>query len=145
MKEIRTSIRITAPRSRVWEIFSNFSSYPEWNPFVRTVRGKLSVGGRLSVELAPPDSRLMTFRPRLLVLDPGREFRWKGNLFVPGIFDGEHIFELVDDGGGTVFTQREIFTGFLVPLFAGMLEDNTRRGFESMNEALRLRCEKAAG
>ncbi|TAL33155.1 MAG: SRPBCC domain-containing protein [Spirochaetes bacterium] len=145
MKEIRISIRIAASPSRVWDIFSDFSRYPEWNPFIRGIRGEFSAGGRLSVELAPPDARPMTFKPRVLVNDPGREFRWKGHLLVPGVFDGEHIFELTGDGGATVFTQREIFTGILVPLFAKMLDDNTRRGFESMNEALRLRCEKGSG
>ena len=61
----------------------------------------------------------MTFRPTVLKVEPNREFRWLGHLLFPGLFDGEHIFTIEPLGEGHVrFTQREVFTGLLVPLFA---------------------------
>jgi hypothetical protein len=71
-----------------------------------------------------------------LVLTDYLEFRW----FV----DGEHIFELHPSEGGTRFVQREIFSGLLVPLLWGTLEDPTRRGFDAMNRALKERAEASA-
>ena len=59
---------------------------------------------------------------------------------LPGIFDGEHHFELQPRNGGTLFVQREAFKGILVPLVGGVLE-KTRRGFEQMNAALKQRAE----
>jgi hypothetical protein len=76
-----------------------------------------------------------------LVAEPRRELRWLGRLFVPGIFDGEHIFRIEPlEHGRSRFVQAERFSGVLVPLLRKTLEQ-TRHGFEAMNEALRQRAE----
>jgi hypothetical protein len=92
------------------------------------------------VRIEPPDGRAMTLKPSVLAAEPNREFAWLGRLIAPGIFDGEHHFELEPLDGGTRFVQRERFKGVLVPLTAGVLE-KTRRGFEDMNAALKQRVE----
>ncbi len=66
-------------------------------------------------------------KPGILCCDAGREFRWNGKLVLPGVFDGEHYFQLAADGAGsTVFTHGERFTGLLVPLLRGTLERDIR-------------------
>lgn len=66
-----------------------------------------------------------------------------GHLIIPGLFDGEHIFELIDNGDGTTtFVQRELFGGILIPFFKKMLDVNTKQGFELMNKALKEQVEK---
>jgi len=63
---------------------------------------------------------------------------------MPGLFDGEHIFTIENlDANRVRFTQREVFTGLLVPLFARSLDTDTRRGFEEMNQVLKSRAEQA--
>ena len=76
--------------------------------------------------------------PTVLALETEKEFRWIGHLLFPGLFDGEHKFELIDNNNGTTtFVQSEKFTGILVPLFRKMLDVNTRNGFSLMNEKLK--------
>ena len=76
------------------------------------------------------------------ILEPKNEFRWLGSLIFPGIFDGEHIFQLEQiNDSKTKFIHRENFSGLLVPLFWKSLNTNTRKGFEEMNEALKERIE----
>ena len=143
MRELQTSIEIDAPPERVWQVLTDFDSYPDWNPFIRSAVGKPEVGAKLENRLEPPGGRAMTFKPTVLVAEPGRELRWLGRLLLPGIFDGEHIFRIEPlEGGRARFIQAERFTGLLVPLFSGTLE-KTRLGFEAMNEALRQRAESA--
>jgi hypothetical protein len=142
MREIRTETLIDAPAERVWLVLTDFAVYPEWNPFIRRARGEAKVGSRLEVEIHPPDSRPMTFRPRVLVADPGRELRWLGNLWVQGLFDGEHAFTIETlDEARVRFVQDERFGGLLVPLLWKTMERATRRGFEEMNRALKQRAE----
>ena len=142
MKELRTEIEIQAPAERVWRLLTDFASFPQWNPFIRRATGEVKVGARLEVYLQPSGARGMSFHPTVLKADPGRELRWLGRLLVRGLFDGEHIFTIEPFGENRVrFTQREIFTGLLVPLFARQLDTDTRRGFEEMNQAIKTRAE----
>lgn len=85
----------------------------------------------------------MSFRPRLLVLDSQKELRWKGRVLLPGVFDGEHYFQLNETSPGRVhFVQGEVFSGLLVPLlFRGSMLAGTSRGFAAMNRALKARAE----
>jgi len=140
--ELHTEIQINAPPERIWRILTDFASYPAWNPFIRRGSGKLEKGEQLEVYLQPEGAGGMTVRPRVLTAEPGRELRWRGHLLFPGLFDGEHIF-IIEPlvAGGVRFIQREIFTGLFVPLLAHKLDTETRRGFEDMNHAFKLRAE----
>lgn len=141
--QLRTEILINAPAQKVWSILVNFEDYPNWNPFIKFIKGKPIAGEKLSVRLEPPDEKGMTISPKVLKVDVNREFRWKGQLFIPGLFDGEHIFELKDNGNGTTtFVHRENFNGILIGFFKKMLEGNTKKGFEMMNEKLKIESEK---
>jgi hypothetical protein len=146
MKELHSEIEIAAPAERVWRVLTDFPSYPQWNPFIRRIRGEPKTGERLEVRLEPPGGRGMTFRPKLLNVEANRELRWLGHLFVPGLFDGEHWLTIEPLGESRVrLVQREEFRGLLVPLLARSLDDNTRRGFEEMNHALKERAETTTG
>ncbi len=145
MKELRSEIEIQASAERVWQLLTDFPSFPQWNPFIRKASGNLRVGERLEVNIQPSGASGMTFRPTVLKAEPNRELRWLGHLLISGLFDGEHSFTIEPLGESRVrFTQREVFTGLLVPLFARGLDTDTRRGFEEMNLALKTRAEQVA-
>ena len=145
IKELHSQIEINASVERVWQLLTDFASYPQWNPFIRRISGEPSTGERLEVRLEPPDSRGITLRPKVLDAEPNHQLRWLGHLFVAGLFDGEHSFVIQPLGENRVrFVQREAFSGLLVPLFARSLDNSTLRGFEEMNRALKERAEAAA-
>ena len=143
MKELRTEIDIQASDERVWQLLTDFTSFPQWNPFIRRAIEEAKAGVRLEVYIQPSGASGMTFKPTVLKAEPNRELRWLGRLLIPGLFDGEHIFTIETLGVNRVhFTQREVFKGLLVPLFARGLDRDTRRGFEEMNHALKARAEQ---
>jgi len=127
----------------VWEQLADTDAYAEWNPFVRRLSGELHEGATLTVQIAPPGARAMTFKPTVLTAEIGRELRWRGRLLIPGLFDGEHSFRLEElPGGRTRLIQAESFRGLLVGL-AGATLQKTRLGFEQMNQAIKQRAEAA--
>lgn len=141
MKTITTTVDIAAPLERVWTVLVDFEAYPTWNPFIRYISGPVVVGGRLEAVLAPPGQRGMRFRPKVLVAEPARELRWKGQMLVPGLFDGEHFFLLEPMVGGTRLTHGETFSGVL-PAFMGAASFKpVEAGFKAMNEALKARAD----
>lgn len=142
-KEIKSEIVIQAAPSRVWEILSAFEKYSSWNPFIKSIQGKVKVGEKIVVRLEPPGAKGMTFKPTVLAFEQNKEFKWIGHLFFTGLFDGEHRFELIDNGDGTTtFIQAERFKGILVRLFSKMLDGSTLNGFRAMNQKLKEEAEK---
>jgi hypothetical protein len=145
MHEIRTEIEIEASPARVWDVLLNFASHPKWNPFMRFISGQPVPGERLVVSIHPPGGKAMTFKPKVLVAQPGRELRWLGRVFMPGVFDGEHFFQMEGIGlARTRLVHGERFSGVLVPMAKAQLDGGTRAGFIAMNEALRDRAEQDA-
>src|SRR6266567_5763467 len=124
MRSITESVDIAASRRQVWNVLANLDAYQDWNPFIRSASGQLTVGSTLTLRMVPAHGRAFTMHPRLLAVQPGALLRWIGRLMVPGIFDGTHQFSLEDLGGHTRLTQSETFRGVLT-LFTGKTIANT--------------------
>jgi hypothetical protein len=140
MSDIHTSIEIDVPAETVWSVLTDFGAYPAWNPYTR-IEGEPRVGERLRVSPGPEAGRAPTFRPRVLVAD-GRELRWLGHLYVPGLFDGEHSFVVEElDEGRSGLTQSETFSGLLVGPIMRFVGEDTESNFRGVNEALAARAE----
>jgi hypothetical protein len=144
MQTITVATEIAAPPSVVWDVLTDTDALAEWNPFLTSLTGALAVGSRLRVRIEPPGGKAMTFKPRVLVVEPERRLEWLGRVGVPGILDGRHRFELEElPGGRSRFAHSETFSGVLVPLLGTTLR-RTEAGFTAMNEALRRRSEERA-
>ncbi len=143
MKQLHTEIIIKAPAAKIWSILLDFDRYPEWNPFILSIRGRAHLRERLKVTVQPNNSKPMTFKPRVTMYKKERQFAWLGQLIMTGMFDGHHIFEIepIEDGVCR-FIHKEQFSGWLVPMFWRKLEVGTKEGFIAMNEKLKELAEK---
>lgn len=122
----------------VWTVLTDFTRYPEWNPFISYLHGKPEKDARIEVKMVPPNSKGMVFKPKVLTFQQGTEFTWIGHFVFPGLFDGKHIFELKRlSNDTTLFIQREKFYGILVPFLKNSLDRSTKSGFEAMNKAFK--------
>ena len=98
--EIVSDIEIGATPEKIWSVLTDFPSFPEWNPFVRSIEGAPRKGEQLRVTIQPPGGREMKFTPKVLKAEPGRELRGLGHFIMPGLFDGEHYFQLTETEPG---------------------------------------------
>ena len=144
MKLLETEIQIGASPEVVWSILTDFQKYSDWNPFIKKVIGKLSEGEELEVTICSPNGNNLKFNATVKSAIKNSEFSWLGHFLFPGIFDGEHIFSITKSDGGCLLVQKENFSGFLVPLFWGSLNKDTRTGFVLMNDALKQRAESTS-
>lgn len=136
--ELNSEIEINASSETVWKLLTDTSRFPEWNRFIRRLSGEFKVGQKLIVFMQPSGGKGMEFKPAVVKVEPNRELRWLGHLILPGLFDGEHIFQIEAlDDKRVRFHQREIFSGILVPLLKKSLDADTRRGFNEMNQKLK--------
>ena len=142
MKQIETRVVINASPEQVWSTLTDFEAYPDWNPFIVKLEGKPAVGTTLEAYLKLGNKAPQIFKPKVLIAQVGSEFRWRGKLFVRGLFDGEHYFKLSPlKGGQTELIHGEQFSGLFSGPIMRMIHAETVQGFELMNRALRERSE----
>ena len=141
MKIIRTEIIIHSSAQNIWNILIDFTKYPNWNPFITKIYGKLSIGEKITVTIRPEKIKEVTFKPKIIMCNEYQVLSWKGKFIINGLFDGIHSFEIIPiNQQETKFIHVETFSGILIP-FMGKLLDKTRTGFETMNLALKKRAE----
>ena len=106
-------------------------------------RGRLEPGERLKIRLRLDRGLKLTFKPRVTVVEPGRELRWLATLGRPGVFDVDRAFQIEPRDPGVRFVMSEECTGWLTPvMFATNLEAQLYRGYDALNQALRERVEQ---
>lgn len=138
MKEVITAIQINANPEKVWSILTAGPDWGAWNPFVTRVEGELKAGAKLKNTLAMTGQKPMTFKPTVLKAEPAKELRWLGRVLIPGLFDGEHYFQLEAKDGGTRLVHGEEFRGILI----GMLKmEDVYKSFEAFNAGLKKKAE----
>ena len=141
---IETETLIDSSPQTVWTVLTATDDYPLWNPEISRLRGQLREGNVIEfVEGTGPDA--MVFHPKILVVQAVRELRWKGYVWLPGIFDGEHRFILEAVGNKTRFIQGETFTGILAGTLTQSVLRDTIDSMHAMNDALKKRAELPSG
>jgi hypothetical protein len=133
---LQASVEITATPQRVWAILTDLRAYQRWNPFIISSSGTVQAGSTLTNRMHDATGNT-TFTPTVLIVQPDRELRWIGKVGPGYIFDGEHTFTIQRIGPDRVrFTQRENFTGVVIPFFEHQLHADTLPQFRAMNDAL---------
>lgn len=141
--ELVTQIEINATPEQVWQLLGTPASHARWNPFIVSMQGDLIAGRRLENVLRSADGTTMRFKPRVLSVVAAQELRWIGSLPMPGLFEGEHYFELQASAGGmsTQLRHGEKFSGLLL---WWIKVEKFRIDFERMNHSLKIEAEKLA-
>ncbi|HEY7570248.1 MAG TPA: SRPBCC domain-containing protein [Nitrososphaeraceae archaeon] len=142
MKEISTEITIQATKADVWNVLTDFRSYPRWNPFIQEIKGDLKVGSKLELKIVTPKKRIRKYTPVVTLVSPNSELRWHGKAFMPGLLDGERIFRLSNEGETLVrFEHKEIFGGIGALIGSKFLAKDIFESENNMNQALKLEVE----
>lgn len=141
MKKIETQIDINASLASVWNIFSDFERYGEWNPFLIEVKGSLVEGSVVKIMARFSDGSLKVAEPTVeqVVLGESACFVAKKSF----LFTGKHyfVFEKISNGH-TRFIHGEYFSGLLPLLFWNKIERSLTASFVEMNRALKEYVEK---
>lgn len=141
MPEIVTDIVVNASVDKVWSVLSGFSSYAEWNPYIRRIEGDLQTGASMSVTRVMPQHGESTSNPSITLYRPCREIRLLDRLVLPGLLDAEHGLKLEPLGAEQVrFVHWHSTSGILAPFMSGSTSE-LRSQLEATNAALKDRVE----
>jgi len=138
MQTIHTEVPIKALPETIWKALVVSPVIPME---IRNAIRDHKIGQNLSVPMSS-GGRSVTLTVKILAIDPSRQIRWKGYLWIHGLFDGEHSFEIrADTEKITCLVQSETFSGILLPFLSKTLRD-TKQEFEKMNAVIRDAAEQ---
>ena len=141
-KSIHTEIIINASTEKVWEILTDLSAWEQWNPFIIKGEGKLETDKKIKTTMKSGD-KIYVFKPRIQEVETNKSFSWLGHLYMPGIFDGHHYFQLEAIGPNqTRLIQGERFKGILSGMLLKKIGEQTAENFARMNQALKQQVEQ---
>jgi hypothetical protein len=146
-RTIEEEIEINASTDKVWNIVSDFASFPQWNTFVVKVElpnaNGIKVGEPTSIEVAlKAGDKPTTYQNTITKVEPNRELVWEGG-FGLGVILGMKVqhFQVLTEGskpGTCHYRQGEVFTGSLVPAAAMTSTfDDLKAAYARMNGELK--------
>ena len=142
MAEYGTSVETTASPDKVWKIWSDMSTWGDWNPNVSTLDWQ---GGFQSGTTGVMNTRAgQHHKMKLLDVQPGRSFALETGV-VPGTtFRFNCRIELAGGAGGrTRVGQWVEVKGPLGPVLHGMLGPQVSKEFGTLLTNLATRAESA--
>jgi hypothetical protein len=139
MLEYQASATIDAPAAKVWAVLVDTAKWPQWDPFCDKIEGQVALGSKIKAfsKLSPGRA----FPVKVTELVPSEKMTWSGGMPL-GLFKGERTFVLREEGGRTVFTLREAFSGPMLKLI-GKSIPNMTEAFETFVAGLKQRAEAA--
>ncbi|MFU8806849.1 MAG: SRPBCC family protein, partial [Bradymonadaceae bacterium] len=128
-----------APIHLVWQVLTDLSGWPQWNPDVQSVTVHGEIGPGTTFKWKAGGARLVS---KLQDVDPLRKIAWTGRSL--GI-RAAHVWHLREHKGGTRVVTEESFEGVVARLFADRMWRILVRSLENGLEALRLESERRVG
>jgi hypothetical protein len=132
MQTIQTGLLINASPESVRKALVEIPFYPM--KIRKAIRNR-KIGQNLSVPMIS-GGWSVTLIVKVPAVDPPRHIRWKGYLWIPGLSDGEHSFEIREDKRVTKRVERETFSSLLLPFPARRVRD-TKQESERVNASIR--------
>jgi hypothetical protein len=134
------SLTTTASPDTVWEIWSNPSTWPQWNPDIRAVSLDGPFTSGTTGEMTTGQG---THRIQLDGVVPQRSFDLVTSP-VPATTFRFHC-EVDPEASGSRVTQRVSMSGLLAPIMSPLMGNRIAAGFEPILAGLKQAAEDAAG
>jgi uncharacterized protein YndB with AHSA1/START domain len=134
---------IAAQPDDVWEILTDFESWPTWNPDVKwmSIEGEPLPGTDFRWKAGPA-----TIKSRIQEVERPRVIAWTGKTL--GI-SAAHVYLLNAHDGETAVRTEESYDGVLARLFRGrmqkMLKGSLDAGLQHLKEEAERRSREARG
>ncbi len=144
--KVATEILIQATPDTLWKILVDFAAYPEWNRFLKAVRGQAAPDAPLEIDIQYYGKNVEKQAVTVTGFMAPKYFSfvWKHRLG-SWFLSTEFVFRLKDkEDGRTVFFQELYITGLGLKFRRRDLEHAARLSMDKLNDDLKERGEPDA-
>lgn len=136
-------IGVAAPPHEVWKLIGNLDGWPDWNPLYTTVEGKLGFGAPLTLTVVLPGQTPRTIHPIVDSWTPDELIHWRLKM-MGGLLTSLRYIEIEKlSEEGCIFSNGEIFDGFLGRRLPRSMQRQLRAGFAQLGETVKAKVEAA--
>jgi hypothetical protein len=140
-RAVEHRIGVQAPAEIVWEVVSDFSTWPAWNPLYRKAEGQLKIGTALTLEQHLPGEPAKVIAPIVQDWVPFEQLHWRSSR-LGGFVTAIRYLEIENMGeANATFSNGELFMGLLLRFVSRDERRRLRAAFTQMGEAVRDRAE----
>lgn len=134
--------RINAEPQVIWDLITDASSYPTWNPAVLGIDGTIAEGQKIKLtSIVNPDRQ---FKLNVAGVEAPRRMIWWDGMPL-GLFKGVRTFTIEPNGDGSSdFHMEEVYSGLMAPLITKSIPDMTD-SFEQFGNGVKDESERRAG
>jgi hypothetical protein len=122
----------------IWALLTDAPAYPNWNPAVLGIEGRIAPGERIELTSVVDPKR--SFKLKVTEFSPPHTMVWADGMPL-GLFKGVRTFRLAPQPDGpTMFSMEEEFSGLLEPMISKSIPDMTE-SFELFADGLKRAAE----
>jgi hypothetical protein len=136
-------IGIQAPAEVIWESLADINGWESWNPLYPRAEGTVKIGTTLNLLLDLPGQKPREIHPVILDWAPYDHIHWRLRLLGGWVNTIRYLEIEALSETGCIFSNGEIFDGWLGGYVANRYRKPIRAGMAAMGEALQLRAEAA--
>ena len=136
--EFNYETKLPAPPGRVFEVITDLSSYPQWNPFVRSACGQAVAGGTVTGKVQM-GRFLFSYKHHIFECVSGKSFCWQEFGFLTWLKYGECSRFLEESDSNTDYRCHLLLTGLMAGVVGLLLGGMLRSGIMAEAEALKRR------
>ncbi|MEO0335518.1 MAG: SRPBCC domain-containing protein, partial [Pseudomonadota bacterium] len=144
---VSTEIEIASSPEKIWGVLLNIDEWKSWSPIIKDSKGEVALNSKLVITMSGHDGKEgkagQTYEPVVTVLEANKNMTWTANMGSDFLMKNGKVLELVPTENGTKLIHKETFSGLMVPLMWGMVQENVPRMLDSMNEALKKLVEES--
>ncbi|HYG27195.1 MAG TPA: SRPBCC domain-containing protein [Caulobacteraceae bacterium] len=140
-EKLEHRIGVQAPADLIWESLIDVPGWPRWNPLYPKADGVVRIGNVLDLTLQLPGRPAQQIKPVILDWVPNELIHWKLKLMGGLVKTTRYIEIEALSETGCIFSNGEMFDGWLASSVVKQHGRAIRAGFASMGEALRARAE----
>jgi hypothetical protein len=141
--KIEHRLGVQAPAKVIWAVIGDLSTWKDWNPLYPSAEGTLGFGAPLTLTLALPGRKPRVIRPIVESWTPDELIHWRLKI-LNGLIKSVRYIEIEKlTETGCIFSNGEIFEGFVAGPIIGSMRRTIRAGFGAMGEAVKQRAEAA--
>lgn len=134
MIEFSGEIEIPATRRRVWEVLTDFETYPDWNPYI-AIRGGAALGSEIRWAYSSQVVKRVWTRAIITEFDAPNAITW--TFRIGWLFSFEESLRLHQIREGTELTHLVQCRGFVARLGKHSLRKTIAAVVSAANEGLR--------